>query len=267
VSNETTIADLVTDRSPLCFTPTDQATTAVAAMVEHKSDCVLVSDADGLRGVFTQRDFLNRLASAGKSDAPLGAVMTANPSSLRESDGVMTALHRMAVGNYRNIPILGTDDAVVTNFSVWQVMAYLGERFASDLAELGNHTVEALYHRPAVEVQTGDTLLNVLNLMVQRSCGAVRVHEGDALKGIFTEQDLMHRVDYSTSEWHSIPVSEIMTADPVCIERDMTLSAALSLMNEKRYRHLPVVEDPNEEITRLVSVRELLGFVSSRLKS
>lgn len=265
MSTEKTIGDVIPSRSPLSFAPGDQATAAVAAMKEQKADCVLVCDSDGMKGVFTQRDFLNRVAAVGKSDAPLGDVMTRDPASLDEGDSVHTALRRMAVGNYRNIPVLGADGGVSANLSVWEVMKHISDRFADDWSEIGAASVEALYHRPAVEVESTETLLNVLNLMVQRSCGAVRVNQADSLVGIFTEQDLMHRVDYSSSEWHSTPVSEVMTRAPLSIERDMTVAAALSLMNEKSYRHLPVVDDPSEEITRLVSIREILGFVSSRL--
>ena len=102
--------------------------------------------------------------------------------------------------------------------------------------------------------------------MMQRACGAVRVNQDDRLAGIFAEQDLMHRVDYSNTEWHTLPVSKVMTKDPLCIERDTTIADALATMSKHSFRHLPVVAAPSEETSRIVSIRELLGLVASRLE-
>lgn len=265
MGTEKAITDYIAECPPFCFAPEDQVAAAVASMKEHKSDCVLVCEGDIVRGVFTQRDFLRRVALAGQADAKLGDVMTKNPDVLREHDSIMTALRRMAVGNYRNIPIVGENGQAIANLSIWEVMRHLGDRFAGDLSHLGEMSIEALYQRPAVEVESSMGLLSVLTLMMQRACGAIRVNKDERLVGIFAEQDLMHRVDYSKAGWDSISVANVMTKNPMCIQRDTTIAAALSTMNEHSFRHLPVVDDPSAETTWIVSVRDILGFVVSRL--
>lgn len=265
MGTDKTIAEFTANRAPICFAPGDRVVAAVAAMKEHTSDCVLVCESNTVRGVFTQRDFLNRVAAVGKNDAPLGDVMTKDPAVLRENDSIMTALRRMAAGNYRNIPIVDAGGKATANLGIWDVMSHLSERFTSDLKQLGALSIDAIYLRPAVEVETTDRLLDVLNLMMNRSCGAVRVNQDERLAGIFAEQDLMHRIDYSTSEWHSVPVSEVMTKNPVCIERDKTIADALAIMNKQSFRHLPVIDDASENAS-MVSIREILGFVASRLQ-
>lgn len=270
MGSDKAIANFIADRPLVSFGPDDRVAAAVAAMKEHQSDCVLVCESDRLRGIFTQRDFLNRVAVVGESDAALGDVMTKDPDALREQDSIMSALHRMAVGNYRNIPVVDDSGKAVANLGVWDVMQHLSEVFADgdgELAGLGEQSLEALYPRPSVEVETTDRLLGILSLMLQRACGAVRVNDGDRLAGIFAERDLMYRVDYSTTEWHDKPVSEVMTPDPVCISRQTSIADTLELMNKNRFRHLPVVDDTPDEHSKLVSVREILSFVASRHKS
>lgn len=261
------IGAFVADRPLIAFGPGDRVEAAVAAMKEHESDCVLVCEGGALRGIFTQRDFLNRVAVVGKSDAALGEVMTANPDALGAGDGLALALNRMAVGNYRNIPVVGDGGEALAHLSVWDVMQHLSDSFASgdaELAALGSKPLAALSLRPSVEVDTGDRLLGILSLMLQRACGAVRVNDGDRLAGIFAERDLMYRVDYSTTAWHEIAVSEVMTPDPVCISRQATIAEALALMTNKRFRHLPIIDDDPDDYSKLVSIREILAFVASR---
>ena len=267
MGSDKTIAEFIADQPLVWFGPEDRVAAAVAAMKEHRSDCVLVCESDRLRGIFTQRDFLNRVAVVGKSDAALGDVMTKQPDTLREKDSIMSALHRMAVGNYRNVPIVDDSGRAVANLSVWDVMRHLSTLFAGgdeSFAALGRESLEALYPRPSVEVETTEPLLGLLSLMLQRACGAVRVNEGDRLAGIFAERDLMYRVDYSTTAWHDMPVSEVMTPDPVCIPRQSSIAEALEQMTRNGFRHLPVVDDDPEEYAKLVSVREILSFVASR---
>ena len=274
MGHDKAIAAFIADHALISFAPDDRVAAAVAAMKEHKSDCVLVCESGTLRGIFTQRDFLNRVAVVGKSDGALGDVMTKEPDALKEQDSIMSALHRMAVGNYRNVPIVDESGRAIANVDVWDVMQHLSDVFASGdaesaddgLAALGQRSLEALHPRPAVEVDATDPLLGILSLMLQRACGAVRVNDGDRLVGIFAERDLMYRVDYSSTGWHDTPVSAIMTPDPLCIDRQSSIADALETMNKNRLRHLPVVDDAEENAT-LVSVREILSFVASRQPS
>jgi CBS domain-containing protein len=260
-----TIAEFTADLPLIALGPNDRVTAAVAAMKEHRSDCVLVCEGDELRGIFTQRDFLCRVAVVGESDGALRDVMTADPDVMRPQDPMMVGLRRMAVGNYRNIPVVDDAGMAVANLSVWEVMRFVTEAFASgDLAELGQTPLEKLSPRPAVEIETTDRLLNTLNLMVQRACGAVRVNEGDRLAGIFAERDLMYRVDYSTTAWHTTPISAVMTPEPTCIDRRATVADALEQMSEHGFRHMPIVGHSPEENPTLVSVRDILAFVASR---
>jgi CBS domain-containing protein len=57
-------------------------------------------------GIFTDRDALLKVGSEVDDPRPLGDVMTRDPVVLRRSDPVAVAIHKMAVGGFRHVPIV-----------------------------------------------------------------------------------------------------------------------------------------------------------------
>ncbi len=104
---------------------------AFDAMRRDAHDCVLVIGDDAqLAGIFTSRDFLNRVATT-RADAKvmtLAAVMTPAPRTLRPSDSVAFAINWMAVEGFRNGPIVD-DGRLLGVLTVWDVMRVLGDIF------------------------------------------------------------------------------------------------------------------------------------------
>src|ERR1041384_2998659 len=84
---------------------------AFDAMSGEVHDCVLVTRNGQLAGIFTSRDFLNRVAAVRADPAALvlGDVMTSAPRTLRPRDPVVFAINWMAVEGFRNVPIVDDD--------------------------------------------------------------------------------------------------------------------------------------------------------------
>ena len=98
----------------------------------------------------------------------------------------------------------------------------------------------------------GDTVSDAVEKMHDRNIGALPIVEGDSLVGMFTERDALYRVVHSKLDPASTPVREVMTKDPDCVASAMSVIDAMRMVSEKRFRHLPVVEEG-----------KLLGLVSS----
>jgi CBS domain-containing protein len=81
------------------------------------------------------------------------------------------------------------------------------------------------------------------------------------IAGIFTERDLMVRVEHGDSSWHRKPVGEVMTRDPVRIAPTDSLSTALRRMRETKCRHLPVTDDQGKT-AGVVSIRDILAHIA-----
>ena len=96
-------------------------------MSREVHDCVLVMRDNQLAGIFTSRDFLNRVAAvrADPSAVVLGDVMTQTPRTLRPRDPVAFAINWMAIEGFRNVPIVDDDGEVLGVLTVWDVMRHL----------------------------------------------------------------------------------------------------------------------------------------------
>jgi CBS domain-containing protein len=92
-------------------------------------DCLLVTENGALVGIFTDRDAILKVAGQGASDRTIGEVMTHDPVILRSGDAVAVAIHKMAVGGFRHIPIIedGRPTGVV---SARDVFAHLARTLA-----------------------------------------------------------------------------------------------------------------------------------------
>ncbi|PSK37659.1 hypothetical protein C7M61_003366 [Candidozyma pseudohaemuli] len=83
-----------------------------------------------------------------------------------------------------------------------------------------------------------------LMLAKRENCILV-VDDAGGLIGIFTAKDLAFRVVGSGLNANSTPIEQIMTLNPICTQALSPALEALTLMVEKGFRHLPVLDDEN----------------------
>jgi CBS-domain-containing membrane protein len=79
--------------------------------------------------------------------------------------------------------------------------------------------------------------------MTAGKVGALMVMDGGRLIGIFTERDALNKVLADNLDPGNTKVSEVMTKDPYCIGPATTVGDAMQLITERRFRHLPVVDN------------------------
>jgi len=91
-----------------------------------------------------------------------------------------------------------------------------------------------------------DTLVTeCVRLMTAGKIGALIVMDGRRLIGIFTERDALNKVLAGGLDPGKTKVSEVMTKDPYCIGPTTTVGDAMQLITERRFRHLPIVDNGN----------------------
>ena len=98
---------------------------AIARMQAEGVDCLLVTEGEVLVGIFTDRDAILKVAGTTDGDRPVREVMTPDPVILRSGDPVAVAIHKMAVGGFRHVPIVkgGVPVAVVSARDVFRHLA------------------------------------------------------------------------------------------------------------------------------------------------
>ena len=123
--------------------------------------------------------------------------------------------------------------------------------------------VGELSPRPCAKVATSDAMWKVVAEMTAKGRGAVLVEDDGALVGIFTERDLLNRIDYSDALWSHVVVRDVMTPHPMVIRPDDSLSEALRRLTQGHRRHLPIV-DQRGKVLGLISIRDILTHIAER---
>jgi CBS domain-containing protein len=98
---------------------------AIERMRRESIDCLLIVEDGALVGIFTDRDAVLKVGSTVDDPRPLSEVMTRDPVVLRRSDPVAVAIHKMAVGGFRHVPIVddGRPIGVVSARDVFRHLA------------------------------------------------------------------------------------------------------------------------------------------------
>jgi len=130
------------------------------------------------------------------------------------------------------------------------------------LEQIVSLTMAQIPSRDPVRVPPEARLGDVVSLMHNLKQGAALVVERGSLVGIFTEHDLLRRVDHSTLAWRDRPVQEVMTPRPMIIRETDTVAEALRRMVQGKHRHLPILR--GREPIAIVSVRDVLAYVAAR---
>jgi CBS domain-containing protein len=121
------------------------------------------------------------------------------------------------------------------------------------------------------------TVAAAVDLINANRVGSVLVMDGKRLVGIFTERDVLRRVVGGRKDPEKTAVADVMTRELVVMRPGSTLGDAMSVISEKRIRHLPVVEegrvvgvvsqgDLNHWLVRNreVEVNQLVEFVTGK---
>jgi CBS domain-containing protein len=101
--------DAIAVGEPPMVEPATPAGKAVARMHDEGLDCLLVVQQGRLVGIFTERDAVLKLADKRLDLYDVRDVMTRDPVVLRPDDSLAVAIHKMAVGGFRHIPVLDGD--------------------------------------------------------------------------------------------------------------------------------------------------------------
>ena len=93
-----------------------------------------------------------------------------------------------------------------------------------------------------VTIAPSASVYDALTLLAQQNIGALVVLEGDVVVGILSERDYARKVILRGESSKELLVEKIMTKRPSCIGREWTVEECMSLMTDKRIRHLPVID-------------------------
>ncbi|CAD5105907.1 CBS domain-containing protein [Zestomonas carbonaria] len=104
-----------------------------------------------------------------------------------------------------------------------------------------------------------NTMLEALQVMAEKNVGALPVVEDDRLVGVVSERDYARKVVLQGRSSVGTPVSMVMSAPVVTVEPKQDLRTCMSLMTDRKLRHLPVVD--GGRLVGLLSIGDLVKEV------
>lgn len=112
-------------------------------------------------------------------------------------------------------------------------------------------------HRTLAVVAPGDTVYHALTVMARHEVGALMVLDGEQLVGMFSERDYARKIILQGKTSKETLVREIMSDRVAYVTPSATLDECMALMTEKRFRHLPVLDEAGG-VVGLISIGDLV---------
>jgi len=108
-------------------------------------------------------------------------------------------------------------------------------------------------------IQPNTNAVDAIKKMALKGISSLLIIDNNEVAGIFCEKDFSCKVVVENRLSENVPVSEVMTT-PVCaIRPEQSISDAMSIMTEKRIRHLPVMD--GQKLVGLVSIGDLVKAI------
>lgn len=113
--------------------------------------------------------------------------------------------------------------------------------------------------RDVISIDPQSTLAEAARMLNQHRIGAVVVMDpAEVLVGILSERDVVRAVAEGGAEALRQPVSSRMTEKVVTCRADAGIDDLMTLMTERKFRHVPVVEDGR--LRGIVSIGDIVKY-------
>lgn len=103
------------------------------------------------------------------------------------------------------------------------------------------------------------TVYEALGVMSEKNIGAILIIEDTVLKGILSERDYARKIALKAKSSKKTFVYEIMEENVVTVKPSDKLEYCMELMDAKRVRHLPVIE--NNVIIGIISISDVVKSI------
>jgi signal-transduction protein with cAMP-binding, CBS, and nucleotidyltransferase domain len=108
-------------------------------------------------------------------------------------------------------------------------------------------------------VRPDDSVFEALELLARYEVGALMVMDAGRLVGVFSERDYTRKIALAGRNSKETRVADIMTAQVFTVGPQTGTRLCMSLMSEKKIRHLPVVD--GNVVLGMISIRDIMDDI------
>ena len=111
-----------------------------------------------------------------------------------------------------------------------------------------------------------DKVSDAVEMLATRRIGALPVRDqSEAVAGIFSERDVLYRLQKHGGAALDLKVRDVMTAPAITIDPATRVDEALALMTRRRIRHLPIEQDGR--MIGFISIGDLVKYRIEKIES
>jgi len=231
---------------------------AAKVMSENEVTCILVVDNGNVVGIVTVKDFLTKIVNKdwGWDQMAVAEMMSRPVECISPDSSVFDAIAIMEAKNIKRLPvvtgkrllgIVTQTDLIrsLTTYCIWK-----------DVAQIMNSAVAV--------VQTKATVAEAVQIMSSRDISCTVVLEGDEIKGIITEKDILKRVIGPQKDPAHINVEEVMSSPVTTIPSHHSVFSAYKTMDEMHVHRLVITD--NEQLCGIVTQTDILRTAKKKLQ-
>ena len=102
-----------------------------------------------------------------------------------------------------------------------------------------------------------DTIRDASNMMFSQDIGSLLIIDLEELVGIITERDVLRAIGEGCNP-DEAKVKDYMTSNPITIKISEDLWSVRKIMIERKFRHMPVVNE-SDAVVGIASLRDVLA--------
>lgn len=119
---------------PLLISAGTSLTDTVLQMQKAKKSCILVCEEDRCVGIFTERDYLQKIIGKETgSSRPIDDFMSKNPKTLTLENTVGEAIRLMHETGYRNVPLVDREGHCAGLLQIRSIIEFLAELYPEEV--------------------------------------------------------------------------------------------------------------------------------------
>jgi len=111
-------------------------------------------------------------------------------------------------------------------------------------------------HKELISIAPDRPVFDALVILAEYKIGALAIMQGDKLVGIFSERDYAREIVLQGRSSKTTQIHEVMSSNLITGKPDDLVDAAMSLMSEKRIRHLPILD--GDKVLGMLSLGDLV---------
>ena len=131
-------------------------------------------------------------------------------------------------------------------------------------------TIESIMSKHLITIDADSSAFEAAKKMSERMVSSIIITDNDKTVGILTERDLIKQVCATDLQASKTPLTSIMSAPLITIDKNSTVEYAADIMIKNKVRHLGVTyssssSNHNAQIIGIVSSRDLVRLLIHKL--